>query len=83
MGEHREHRWTPGEQLPDGRWTPGTVVKAPTGHRARVLPYDTEFPNQPHSDAVFVQPLHHPELPWQLVSSNDLTAISDESPTDP
>ncbi len=47
------------------------------------MPYDPEFPNQSRSDEVFVQPLHYPEQPWQLVSSGNLTAIPDEPPTAP
>ena len=59
----------------DGRWTPGTVIQTPTGEHAWVLPYATEHTNQYGCDAVFVQPLHSPERPWQLWSSNDLTEI--------
>ncbi|MGH4026059.1 MAG: hypothetical protein ACRDRV_15900 [Pseudonocardiaceae bacterium] len=66
MGAPAEHRWTPGEQLPDGRWAPGTLVKTPNGERARVLPYATGRPNRCHCDAVFVQFLGALEQPWQL-----------------
>lgn len=40
-GAPAEHRWTPGERLPDGCWAPGTLVRTPTGDRVKVLPYAT------------------------------------------
>lgn len=60
---------------PARRLAPGTLVTTPTGQRARVLPHDTEHPNQSCGDAVFVHPLCHPERPWQLWSSTQLTVL--------
>lgn len=59
-----EHRWTPGERLPEGRWAPRTRVRTSTGEHAQVLSYATERPNQCRCDAVFVQPLHLSEQSW-------------------
>lgn len=79
MGASTEHRWEPGERLPDGRWTPGTQVRTPAGGHAQVLPYATDIPNPTGSDAVFVQPAGPPERPWQLLSSAELTALPGEN----
>lgn len=68
----------PGEKLPDGRWTPGTLLLTPRGELVRVLDFTTEYLNQSRSDAVFTKPLSRPERPWQLWSSTDLFPAPDE-----
>lgn len=78
MGAPTERRWKPGEQLPDGRWAPFSRVTTPAGTLARVLPYGVDIPNPTGSDAVFVQPIGHPERPWQLWNSAELTVITED-----
>ncbi|HEU0087557.1 MAG TPA: hypothetical protein VFQ77_07885 [Pseudonocardiaceae bacterium] len=73
---------SPDKKLPDGRWAPGTLVMTPHGQRGRVLPYTTEHPSQ-YGNSVFVHLLARPERPWQLWDSSELTAVTDDDPTNP